>query len=87
MTNGPYWLPEQGLEPVTTRLTVECSTNWSYQGMVEPSGIEPLTSCFARQALSQLSYGPILWCISLLWSCYGPWWTRTTGLTLIRGAL
>ncbi len=37
----------------------------------------------ARQALSQLSYGP-----KLGFKLYGgPWWTRTTDLTLIRGAL
>jgi|LUMM01.1.fsa_nt_gb hypothetical protein len=37
----------------------------------------------AKQALSQLSYTPLLFRAS----SYGPSWIRTSDLTLIRGAL
>ena len=41
----------------------------------------------ARQVLSQLSYGPMYIWHGAKNGFGGPWWTRTTDLTLIRGAL
>ena len=46
--------------------------------LVELSGVEPLTSCVQGRRSTKLSYSPFFG---------GSGWTRTSDLTLIRGAL
>ena len=71
-----------GLEPPTLRLSVVRSSQLSYKPIGGDSRDRTGDLLLARQALSQLSYIPVLSSKS-----GGPEWARTTDLTIISRTL
>ena len=53
--SGTVMAPPVGLEPTTTRLTAECSTDWAKEEYGAPSGIRTRDPLIKSQLLYQLS--------------------------------